>query len=416
MAWKDLTPRERITAASFDIMRDPEFSLLGGATQVGKVTIVDGMPTAGTDGRDVMYGKEFVMRLSRGQVRFVVAHETLHKMLMHCVEYVPICKKYPQASNMAMDYVVNLMIHEMDAGRKFIEWTTDPEPLLDAKYKDKSFLEVLQDLLKNPPPQGGSGGKRPLDEHTQTTADKGQPGTAQDGSGDPTEASITPEEMGQLRKDMQDAISQGQIVRDKLQAKQRGSSGSGGRVSGFTERRTDWKSPLKRFIQDLAEGDDCSRFSPPNKRMLPLGIVLPSHFTEAVGEIIIACDTSGSMTQSYPVIFGEVARICQQVKPAKVRMLWWDTKIAGDQTFTAKDYDQIAKQLKPAGGGGTTVSVVSQYIKAQKIKAQCVIMLTDGYIESQYTLAPVPHLWGIVDHAAWQPRKGKKIDINSLSL
>lgn len=115
-------------------------------------------------------------------------------------------------------------------------------------------------------------------------------------------------------------------------------------------------------------------------------------------------------------MFGEVARICQQVKPAKVRMLWWDTQIAGDQTFTEKDYDKIAKQLKPAGGGGTTVSVVADYIKEKKIKAKCVIMLSDGYIESDYRMAPVPHLWGIVDNTSFQPKKGKKLDIYSSTL
>lgn len=418
MAWKDLSPRERITAASFDIMRDPEFSLMGGATQIGTVEMVDESecPTAGTNGRDVVYCTAFVMGLTRPQVRMLLAHETAHKMLHHCIEYTAICEKYPQESNMAMDYVVNLIVEELDAGRGFIEWIDEPPPLIDAKYKGMSFLEVLQDLLKNPPPpqqqpQGGGGkpGKgtpRPLDTHTQGKKD-GQAG----------EKPLSEEDAKVLKQQMQDAVAQGQIVREKMQAKARGDKGSGGRFDAMNQQRTtDWKGPLRRFIQELSEGDDQSRFSPPNKRMLPLGIVLPSHFSEKVGEIVIACDTSGSMGGVYPTVFGEIARICQQVKPAKVRMLWWDTVVAGDQTFTEKDYERIAKQLKPAGGGGTTVSVVADYIKQHKIKAKCVIMLTDGYIESQYNVAPVPHLWGIVDHAGFVPRKGSVVHINSATL
>lgn len=413
MAYKDLTPRERITAASFDIMKDDEFCLMGGATQIGKTEVRDDVPTAGTNGRDTFYGKDFIMGMTRPQLRYLVAHETGHKMLMHCVEYDAICKKYGQLANMAMDYVVNQMVEDLDGGRGFVERPTDPAPLIDAKYKDKSFLEVLQDLIKNPPPEQPKGGKgQPggtMDEHQRATeAAAGQPG---DG-----ENSLSAEEMKELKQAVQDATAQGQIVREKMQAKKRGSSGSGGRVNGFEQRNTDWKTPLRRFIQELSEGDDQSRFSPPNKRMLPLGIILPSHFSEAIGEIIIACDTSGSMGGVYPTVFGEVARICQQVKPAKVRMLWWDTKIAGDQTFTAKDYDQIAKQLKPAGGGGTTVSVVADYIKEKKIKARCVLMLTDGYIESEYNMAPIPHLWGIVDNTGFTPKKGKKVDIYSSAL
>ena len=411
MAFKDLTARERITAVSFDIMKDEEFCLMGGATQIGKVEVIKGFPTAATNGRDVKYGEEFVMGLSRPQLRFLVAHETAHKMLMHCVEYTTICEKHGMLANMAMDYVVNQMVEDLDGGRKFVERTTAPAPLIDAKYKGKSFLEVLQDLLRNPPPPQPKGGKgQPggtMDQHEQAKVEDG------DEAG---EDSLSSEEMKQLKQAMQDATAQGQMVREKMLQKKRGDSGSGGRVGGFEERVTDWKGPLRRFIVDQAEGDDQSRFSPPNKRMLPLGIILPSHFSEAVGEIIIACDTSGSMTGVYPTVFGEVARICQQVKPAKVRMLWWDTKIAGDQTFTEKDYDQIAKQLKPAGGGGTTVSCVAEYIKEKKIKAKCVLMLTDGGIESDYDMAPIPHLWGVVDHPGFVPRKGKKVDIQSCAL
>jgi predicted metal-dependent peptidase len=150
--------------------------------------------------------------------------------------------------------------------------------------------------------------------------------------------------------------------------------------------------------------------------MLPLGIILPSHFSEAIGEIVVACDTSGSMHGVYPVVFGEVARICQQMQPAKVRILWWDTKVAGDQTFTSKDYAQIAKLMVPKGGGGTTVSCVAAYLQEKKIKPKATIMLTDGYIESQYEVPPGPVLWGVVDNEGFTPRRGKKINIVSTQL
>lgn len=413
MAWKDLTARERITAASFDIMRDPEFSLLGGATQIGAVEMVDPeeLPTAGTNGRDVVYCTPFVMGLTRPQVRMLVAHETIHKMLHHCIEYTSVCEKYPHESNMAMDYVDNLIIEELDAGRGFIEWIDAPPPLIDQKYKGWSFLEVLQDILKNPPPtnpnpKSGSGKPQPLDTHTQGKK-----------SGVSGEKPLSEEEAKTLKQQMQDAVAQGQIVREKLQAKARGDKGSGGRFDAMNQQRTtDWKGPLRRFIAEQAEGDEQSRFSPPNKRFLPLNIILPSHYSERIGEIVIAADTSGSMYSVMPVVLGEIARICQQVKPAAVRMLFWDTKIAGDQLFTERDYDKIAKVLRPAGGGGTTVSCVAEYIKEKKIKAKCVVMITDAYIETSYDLAPIPHLWGVVDHPSWVPRKGKKVDINSAVL
>ena len=415
MAFKDLTPRERITAVSFDIMKDDEFCLMGGATQIGNTTVEDDVPTACTNGRDTKYGRDFIMGMTRGQLRYLVAHETAHKMLMHCVEYQAICEKYGQLANMAMDYVVNQMVEDLDGGRGFVERPLDPAPLIDAKYKDKSFLEVLQDLVKNPPPeqpqQGKGNGKgKPgvMDEHQQAKeAAAGEEGDGED--------SLSAAEMKELKQAMQDAIAQGQIVREKMQQK-RGAAGSGGRVNGFEQRTTDWKGPLRRFIADQAEGDEFSRFSPPNKRFLPLSVIMPSHYSETVGEIIIAADTSGSMAGYYGVIFGEIARLCQQTRPAKVRVLWWDTKIAGEAVYTEKDYAQLAKLLKPAGGGGTTVSCVADYIAEKKIKAKAIVYLSDGYVESSYTVPRIPCLWAIVDNVAWQPLKGQKINISSTSL
>lgn len=409
MAYKDMTAMERIVTCHIAIMKDDEFCLIGGTTQIGNTTVDKDVPTACTNGRDTKYGEAFVLGLSKKQLTYLIAHENLHKMLMHCVEYGPIVEKYPDLSNQAMDYVVNQMIEDLDGGRGFVARPTNPAPLVDAQYRGMSFLEILQLLLKNPPPQGGQGGQGgqgPLDKHVRS----------KEGPAAPGENSLSAQELQQLKQALQDATAQGQLLREKMREKQRGAAGSGGRVEGFEERYTDWRTPLRKFIEEVSEGDEQSRFSPPNKRMLPLGVLMPSHFSETAGEIIIACDTSGSMGGVYPTVFGEVARICKSVRPASVRLLWWDTQIAGDQTFTVRDYDNIAQQLQPAGGGGTTVSVVAQYIKEKRIKAKCIIMLTDGEIEPQYELAPLPHLWGVVDNRAFRPAKGKKVDLVSNRL
>lgn len=230
------------------------------------------------------------------------------------------------------------------------------------------------------------------------------------GSGEP--GAMTEAEGKELQKAIQDAVNQGQIV----QAKLRGNAAGGASLSGMTQCTTDWKGPLRRFVSELCEGDDQSRYCPPNKLLRPLDIILPSRFSEATGEIVIACDTSGSMGGVYPVVFGEVARICQQVRPSSVRIIWWDTEIAGVQRFTEKDYDRIATALAPKGGGGTRVSVVARYIKENKIKPKAIVYLSDGYIESNYEVPEGPVLWGVVDNAAFVPRRGKKVDICSATL
>lgn len=404
MGYKDLTLSERVVATHVAFMRDPDFALLAGMCMIGKSTIEADTETAATNGRDKYYGEAFVARLTQQQLRYVVAHENLHCMLRHCTEYTSICEKYPQASNMAMDYCINGMIEELDNGRGFVQRPTDPAPLIDAKYKGRSWLEILQYLLKNPPPKqpesghGRLGGT--LDKHIQSKPGSGEPGA------------MTEEEGTELAKQVQDAINQGDII----QAKMRGSKAGGAKLSGFTQRKTDWKTPLKRFVQDMCDGDDESRFAPPNRKLQASGFLLPSHFSESTGVLLVAVDTSGSMGSVISVLLGEIARIAQQCQPPEVHVVFWDSAICGAQKFTQKDYAQIGKLLTPVGGGGTRLSVVADWVAKEKLKVKATIILTDTYFESAPRLVPGPILWGVFGRPNWAPPRGKAIYLSPMEM
>jgi predicted RNase H-like nuclease len=157
--WDTMTPRQRLAAVNIDIMDHIDFSILSGLVTMGEIHVVPDLPTAGTNGVDVFYGEAFVMTLNRKQLRFVQLHETMHKSLRHCSEYTDICEKYPELSNVAMDYVVNAFIEQTDPEHKFMEFPDAPEPLLDPKYYNKAFVDILQDLLRNPPPPPPDDGK-----------------------------------------------------------------------------------------------------------------------------------------------------------------------------------------------------------------------------------------------------------------
>ena len=193
-----------------------------------------------------------------------------------------------------------------------------------------------------------------------------------------------------------------------------GSKSAGNPLDRATQKRdTNWREHMREWITALCEGDDYSRFAPPNKRLLPLGVVMPSHFSEATGELIIACDTSGSMGGIYPTVFGEVARIVENVMPDSVRMLWWDSEVCGDQLFKPHEYAQIATLLKPAGGGGTSPNCVVEYIKTKKYQPKGVVWLSDGYLDGSDAKLDVPTLWGIVDNDHFVAPQGKTVRIYS---
>lgn len=400
MSFDKLTPNQKIQAVNIDCMRHPKFALLSGVICMGKSEIKDDVPTAGTDGKNKWYGTEFISDLTRKELRFVALHENFHVALKHCIlpAYISHVKQFgPQICNVAKDFVINGLIDELDPERKFMDFPAKIQICYDPKYKGMSYPQVLQDLLKDAKPM-----PMPMDDHQMQE----EGGGGEDGEGN---GHLSPEAREALGKMIDDANRQGELLVRKM----RGEAEGGRDIFGTAaERTTNWKDALQDFINSVCVGDENSRFCPPNKRLLASGFIMPSHFDENIGEIIIACDTSGSMHWCYPIVFGEIARICQHTKPDAVRVLWWDTSVCGEQVFEPKDYENIATAMAPKGGGGTTVSCVADYIADKEYKPKAVIYLTDGYIESDYRVPQLPLLWGLVDNDDYTPHTGKVLRIH----
>lgn len=395
MSFEKMTLTQRIQAVNIDCMRHPKYALLSGVICMGKSEVTDKIPTAATNGKDKYYGADFITPLNRKQLRYLVLHENFHVALKHCILFKEYTKKYPQATNVAQDFVVNALIEELDPDFKFVERPTD-DLCIDRKYFGMSFPQVFNDLFKDAKqqPEGGGGGNghSPLDNHIMADFDE-----------------LDPDEQDEIKKQIDDANRQGEMLARKMA----GNEGGGRDIFGTAaERHTNWRDAMQDFISAVCVGDENSRFSPPNKRLLASGFVMPSHFSETIGEIIIAPDTSGSMYPYYKVVFGEVARICNLLKPDGVRVLWWDTSVCNDQKFKPDQYEQIATLMQPKGGGGTVPTVVTDYIKEHKIEAKAIIWLSDGYLYCDTPDTPMPSLWGIVDNSEFVPNYGKVLHIS----
>ncbi len=280
--------------------------------------------------------------------------------------------------------MVNALIEQTDPNHAFIDFTTYPDPLIDPKYFNRSFVDVLQDLLKE---------------------NKDAPDTLDDHMALPDGV-----DKDQLEQDIRDAFNHGDMVQKRLRA---GSESANNPLSGLgIKRDTDWRGAMREWVQEICAGDEFSRYVPPNKKFLPLGIIMPSHFAVAAGEVVVACDTSGSMESVYPVVFGEIANICKQANPERVRILWWDTQVCGEQVFNRGQYDSIAYALKPHGGGGTSPSCVVRYIESKGYRPTGVIWLTDGYLDAWPTAVCSNELWGVVNNDHFKPAHGKTVRIH----
>jgi len=396
MTFEKMTLNQRVQAANIDCMRHPQYALLSGVICMGKSEVSKTTPTAATNGRDKKYGEEFIAPLNRKQLRYLVLHENFHVALKHCILYRRETRAMPRLSNIAQDYVVNALIEELDPNFTFVERPTDTL-CIDRKYFGWSFPQVLNDLIKQ--------GRKEPDKHGNGSGDDfDEPIDVHE---DPVFDDLEDEQ--EHSKNVDDANRQGEMLARKLAGK-----GKGGRdIFGTAkERTTNYVEAMQDWLVSVCSGDENSRFCPPNKRLLASGFIMPSHFNETVGELILAPDTSGSMSPYYRLIFGEIARMLTQVRPESVRILWWDDGVCGDQVFKPVDYEQIATLLKPQGGGGTTPQAVVDYILHHKINAKAIVWLTDGYLGCDTPNTPMPSLWGVVENEDFVPTHGKLVRIS----
>jgi predicted metal-dependent peptidase len=136
--------------------------------------------------------------------------------------------------------------------------------------------------------------------------------------------------------------------------------------------------------------------------------------SERIGRIVVAIDTSGSISQQAIAKVGEaLASIGEACNPEEIRVLWWDTMVHGEQVF-AGTYDGMKELLKPLGGGGTLASCVSQYVVETGLQADCLINFTDGYLESNIDWATsIPTLWIVDGNDRFSPPKGKVVKFSA---
>jgi len=385
---KSLTAEQRIERSHIELMKHPHFVAYSGVLMVGCVKVVDAdeCPTAYTNGRDVVYGRDFLAKLNDADVRGLILHENKHKMYRHLSTWQHLHKINPQKANKACDYVINLEID--DEGKRTGGFVSVPKGgLLDEQYRGLNAQEVFHKLKDDDEDgQGGSGGG--LDEHGWDEAQE-----------------MSAEEAEKLGKEIDQAIRQGAIL--------------AGKVKGTLDRcftdllsaKVDWKEALREFVSSVCNGKDESTWRKPNRRWLQHDIYMPSTISETMGRVVIAIDTSGSIDDDAVNRFlSEVVAIMNNVNPEMVDLIYWGSDVVGHEVYGLNDADRMKASTKPKGGGGTSPSCITAYLKDKNIVPECAIVLTDGYVGGDWGghwTSPV--LWAIVGGCKDVPTVGSAI-------
>lgn len=382
-----LTAEQRLQKAVMAIMAHDKYVGLSSVLMIGDRTVDDTVPTACTNGRDEMYGRAFVDGLNDAELRFLILHECYHKMYQHLTTWKHLYDKHAQVANAACDYVINVQLVDGDNGEGFIKMPK--VGLFDEQYRSMDTAQVFHKIYDSlPEGDDGRGVGNSLDDHGWEEAEQ-----------------LSEEEKGDLEREVEEAIRQGVLVAGKL--------GSGGArdLEALLKPQIDWRDVLREFISTTCAGNDFSTWSRPNRKFISTGVYMPSGISQSVGELVVAVDTSASIGQHELTTFlSEIKSVCDNVRPDRIRLLYWDTEVCADETYNLTETDTLVQSTKPAGGGGTDVRCVSEYMTEHKINPQAVIVFTDGYVFDWGTWT-CPILWAIYDFERAKPDCGKVVHI-----
>jgi len=370
-----LSAEQRVQKAHVWLMRNPKYCLYSGVIMIGKTEVVDNVRTACTNGRDVKYGRAFVDKISDQDIRGLILHENLHKAFCHITTWRKLYDEDGRTANMACDYVINLMIHDSDP--KGAEVTLPEGGLLDERFRGMDAGSVYRILRQekddNDEGEDGDEGGEGFDEHDWEGGQE-----------------MSAEEKEKLAKEVDQALRQGKLLAGKL-------SGNIPReVQDALASKVDWREVLREFVTSFCVDKDESTWRRPSRRWIDQDVYMPSLIGESIGRIVVAVDMSGSIgTEEVGQFLGEVRAICEHVKPEGIDLLYWDTAVCQHEKYERDQLDSLLQTTKPRGGGGTHPQCIVEYIKDKRIKAECTVILTDGYVGGWGDGWPCPTLWAI---------------------
>lgn len=315
--------------------------------------------TAATNGKRILYNPDFCGELNDEELKFLVAHECMHPMLEHCHRRG---ERNHRKWNQAGDYVINKLLSDEGIGKM-------PKRglLNDAIYNaGGGTSDGIYNILPEPDDDDGNDPLDDCQDADGNNADKAR--DAAEWKVRVAQAAQAAKMMGKLSANMQ------RLVDEVLQPK------------------VDWRDVLRKFVEKCKS--DHRTWARPNRRFISQGMYLPSVSGEALGELAIAVDCSGSITQETINQFAaEIRTIKEDGNPSRIHVVYFDSEVSHYESY-GKD-DEL--DIKPHGGGGTAFSPVFEYFAEHQIEPVACIFLTDLCCNDFGDEPEYPVLWVSTD-------------------
>lgn len=337
------------------------------------------------DGRRLYYHPEFVADAPADELKAGIAQGVMHCALGHPFRRGA---RDQRTWNDAGDHVINLALQ--DAGMTLPkDWLASPtfagmstEQVYAAFYRDQdgSGGDNGADAGQSPdgrPAPGHGGGAGVMDPQAPA-------GGGADGSQGPTA-----QDLRDLEREWQEAIAQAEFTST---CRGHTPGGSIERIRDARRPKADWRALLREWLTAMAR--DQYTWSRPNRRHIGDGLYLPSVYSESCPPLVLAIDTSGSITSEMLAQFaGELNAILEDVRPERVTVIYCDARVNHVVEFTP---DELPIALEAYGRGGTAFDPVFAWVRDNLTDPIAgLVYLTDMYGgQVPAELAPdYPVLW-----------------------
>lgn len=325
----------------------------------------ESISTAAVDGKTVYLNPDFWMAQNKEQQIGLLLHETMHVVYMHLDRKAD--RDHTQW-NIAGDHVINLML--LERGFKLPNGG-----LHDPQYRGMATEQVYNLLPKTPP--------------SNFTPDILPPAEGMDA--------------GELQAEVEQIL-----VRAKIRSEQENDKPGTipGDIEIFLQKllkpKLPWEKLLRQWLNKFTQSD--YSFKRPNRRFMP-DHYLPSLYSIALADLAVAVDTSGSVSdKDFNRFVSEIAGIFRMVKPKRITLIQFDTKI--HSVDEVRSFSDLMK-VKFHGRGGTDIGEVIDW--ANQHKPDGLLMFTDGHFHLKNYNTKVPMLWLIHENPKFEAPYGRTI-------
>lgn len=358
-----------------------------------KFNWTDECPTACTDGLNLYVNPDFFEPLSPDERIFLLAHEAWHVAFQHMLRMNKTKKDNFNVWNQATDHYINIML--IDAGYKMIQGG-----LADHQFKDQkewSSDKIFDHLMKNQDQQ---------DPNFQPDFAPAGTGTGNDDSGDGQGGTKVDE--ADVQRKVEDAI-----IKASTAAKIKGEAGAiPGDIAVSIERLTNPKLPWNVILQNYMASFDKEDFSwkKPNRRYQSQGMYLPSMFSESLGHIGAAVDTSCSVSNhQFSAFITELDDIMENQNPEKMSIIDCDTQIHKIYNL-AKGED--LRDVTFHGRGGTALEPIFEHYNKEENKPLVLIVFSDLECREITEEPDYPVIWVKLPGHGFTPKFGTIIEFD----